>query len=295
MRRNRAFTMIELLVVIAIIGILAGLLLPVINMIREQARTVNCMSNVRQMGMMFGLFAADNRGSIPGAITTKNLPVVIPPYTIGGYFNGWWQAALWPYLCEATGMSENDTDNLANKAGIRVFLCPKAYLTPAKIAALPVGSERSRVWVSTSYGLNGTLNRFVLDAGGNKIGNNANGIFETNNSYKMAAPHSSEVPLLSEVVGTNLATGEFGVHGFVPPCNHANDPYYNVNYGVWDPLTQSKSPYAVRANHGSKTDRSSILFFDLHVENKDPKTLCSGGRCLGSGTSAAPHPWIGEF
>jgi prepilin-type N-terminal cleavage/methylation domain-containing protein/prepilin-type processing-associated H-X9-DG protein len=48
-RGNRGFTLIELLVVIAIIAILAAILFPVFAQAREKARSITCISNLRQM------------------------------------------------------------------------------------------------------------------------------------------------------------------------------------------------------------------------------------------------------
>lgn len=59
------FTLVELLVVIAVIAILIAILLPALAGARASARTLKCSSNVRQLGTMLMVFAADNDDALP--------------------------------------------------------------------------------------------------------------------------------------------------------------------------------------------------------------------------------------
>ncbi len=67
MKKN-IFTLIELLVVIAIIAILAALLLPALNQARNRARTMNCISNMKQLALADSLYIGDYSTPVPQCV-----------------------------------------------------------------------------------------------------------------------------------------------------------------------------------------------------------------------------------
>ncbi len=69
MDKRKGFTLIELLVVIAIIAVLMAILMPALNRVREQGKRAACLSNVKQLGLGWILYADENDDKIVNGCT----------------------------------------------------------------------------------------------------------------------------------------------------------------------------------------------------------------------------------
>jgi prepilin-type N-terminal cleavage/methylation domain-containing protein len=121
MRRN-AFTLVELIVVMAIIGLIAGLLLPAVQMAREASRRANCLSNLRNIGL-----GVDNHVSAKRQIPIGNELLSTTEHS--------WASQILPYIEEKNVFQRIDfeknwndptTNALINGENVALFRCPSA-------------------------------------------------------------------------------------------------------------------------------------------------------------------------
>ena len=72
MRRRSAFTLVELLVVIGIIALLIAILMPALSRAKEQASSLMCLSNLRQIGPAFMMYVNNNKSRFPVAAANRH-------------------------------------------------------------------------------------------------------------------------------------------------------------------------------------------------------------------------------
>ena len=143
-----AFTLIELLVVIAIIGILAALLLPVLNRAKDRAQNATCISNLKQWGVTWRIYADDNNDSF---MTGTSVDWARGAWVLS-VTNGYPQKPpllLCPKATDRRGLGENEVHVPPNAPN------PVDYGGPTTAYDFPIPDPANPdVYLSASYGYN---------------------------------------------------------------------------------------------------------------------------------------------
>jgi prepilin-type N-terminal cleavage/methylation domain-containing protein len=124
--KRKAFTLIELLVVIAVIAVLIGLLLPAVQKVREAAARLQCMNNLKQIGLATINCAATYDGALPPAWGNYPLGSSVGPYGT--------QVWILPYMEQQNAfnnvpamMADTSVGKWGNYPRIKTFECPSDW------------------------------------------------------------------------------------------------------------------------------------------------------------------------
>jgi prepilin-type N-terminal cleavage/methylation domain-containing protein len=150
---SRAFTLIELLVVIAIIAILAAVLMPVLNKAEQRAQGIECLDNLRQLGIAWPMYAHDNNDSL--CPLTGEANIVTSPTDSSAQPGG--SKCSW-VLGSMQSLSQGATNVALIQAGllyayvnnIKVYKCPadNICVNPALNGLLKVRSYSMNCWMN---------------------------------------------------------------------------------------------------------------------------------------------------
>jgi prepilin-type N-terminal cleavage/methylation domain-containing protein/prepilin-type processing-associated H-X9-DG protein len=199
--KNSAFTLIELLVVIAIIAILAALLLTAVSQAKGRAQRIQCVNNLRQLGLALNGFVQENH-AYPLYVN-----VDISKGSYSEHYKTWAEALSY----EELGIPKSETPFFTNG----VWNCPSARWYNSEPAPNSIG-----IWFSYGYnylGLNSPGKNEATGLGG-----------QTTSIYGPLAPPVAE----SEIIAPSemLAIGDGFDGGFV--IQRASWPdVKNKNYG----------------------------------------------------------------
>ena len=131
---NAGFTLVELLVVIGIIALLISILLPALNRAREHAQTVQCLSNMRQIGGGMAMYIDANKGQI--------IPLDYRDFSVPASANGYSDTDSWATILVTEGYVPYPAG--ADESTNTVFRCPSGIVEIIASSSMSNGLPTSR-------------------------------------------------------------------------------------------------------------------------------------------------------
>ncbi len=230
------FTLIELLVVIAIIAILIALLVPAVQKVREAAARVQCVNNLKQIGLAMHSYHGAMKAFPPGYNSTE-------PFVDGATDTspGWgWGTYILPYLDQGNLFQQFDlTQPVQSYSGIQTMLA--VYLCPSDITGTGAFNVTDGNWnpiclaAPTSYAgccggsytnSSGSVKTVSTTTGVNDTGV-GNGILYRNSAvtFNQISDGTSNTVLVEERAFANV----MGIWAGAINNGYCNQGAYNVN------------------------------------------------------------------
>ena len=132
-----AFSLIELMVVIGIMIVLGGLLVPVVEVLRERGKATECSNNLRQWGQGFSMYMDEHRGIFPGDGTLDGSGEEADIGVVDAWFN-----VVPPYIGLESYIALKQKGKVPCAGiGKSTFICPKSPTTQNKLANYVSGTQ----------------------------------------------------------------------------------------------------------------------------------------------------------